>query len=612
MIPPAPLETFTDSRRLLGSNPYFADRGAALEACADCIDPAMLDAWRERVQRARQALHWPEQATFAHVHPGGATLALAAPLDGLFTATEINEWAWEAALHSFSLRAPSPGGRRNGSAFPESPAAPPPASLPHAPGHPAVWDEDEAMATLRELARSESDPALVALANAAHEHHVELLLDDDELALGEGHGARVFPRDPLPDPARIRWSSLHDVPVALVTGTNGKTTTVRLLAAMARAHGWSTGHSCTDGLFVDGRPIAAGDYSGPAGARKVLRQPGVQCAILETARGGILRRGLAMQRAQAAVITNISADHFGRYGVHDLDDLARVKLTVARVLDNGGLLVLNADDATLREHAADVAGTIGWFALDDEHPLLITHRATGGATCGVRDGRVVLTVGGAAQDLGAVVAMPLTVAGVARYNVANILGATLAATALGVPATTIAEVLARFGATHADNPGRLQHWSIAGIDIWLDYAHNPDGLRGLLDVVGVAQRRGRFGLLLGQAGDRSDDDIRELAQVAASHRPDHVVLKDMPAFMRGRAPGEVAAVLRTALAKAGVDGVAPGHAEDEQQGARALLAWACPGDVLVLPVHAKAARVEVSTLLDRLAAMRWAPGQALP
>lgn len=595
MIPPAPPETFTDSRRLLGSNPYFADRGAALEACADCIDPAMLDAWRERVQRARQALHWSEQATFAHVHPGGATLALAAPLDGLFTATEINEWAWEAVLLPFIAW--------------EILESPPPL---HAPGHPAVWDEDEAMATLRELARSESDPALVALANAAHEHRVELLLDDDDFALGEGHGARVFPRDPLPDPARIRWSSLHDVPVALVTGTNGKTTTVRLLAAMARAHGWSTGHSCTDGLFVDGRPIASGDYSGPAGARQVLRQPQVQCAILETARGGILRRGLAMQRAQAAVITNISADHFGRYGVHDLDDLARVKLTVARVLDNGGLLALNADDATLREHAADVAGTIGWFALDDEHPLLARHRTTGGATCGVRDGRVVLTVGGAAQDLGAVVAMPLTVAGAARYNVANILGATLAATALGVPATTIAEVLARFGATHADNPGRLQHWSIAGIDIWLDYAHNPDGLRGLLDVVGVAQRRGGFGLLLGQAGDRSDDDIRELARVAASHRPDHVVLKDMPAFMRGRAPGEVAAVLRAALAKAGVDGVAPGHAEDEQQGARALLAWARPGDVLVLPVHAKAARVEVSTLLDRLAAMRWAPGQALP
>ncbi|MBS0211762.1 MAG: Mur ligase [Proteobacteria bacterium] len=601
---PAP---FTDSRRLLGANPYFAQVGAALEANAATMpldvsgDPlaaanasilsALLDGWRERVARARTVLGWDASAPLhARAHHGGATLALAAPLDGLFTATEINEWAWEATLLSLPQMAPS-------------------LPLPHAPGHPAVWDEDEAMHTLRALARSEANPTLLALAQAAREHRVALLSDDEDIVLGEGHGARVFPLDPLPDPARIRWAALHDVPVALVTGTNGKTTTVRLLAAMARAHGWSTGHSCTDGLFVDGRQLASGDYSGPAGARQVLRQPDVQCAILETARGGILRRGLAMQRAQAAVVTNLSADHYGSYGIYGLDDLARVKLTVARVLDRGGLLALNADDPTLRAHAAEADAALGWFALDDGHPVLVAHRAFGGATCGVRDGRVVLSVGGVAQDLGTVADMPLTVGGAARYNIANILGASLAATALGVPATTIAEVLARFGSTHADNPGRLQHWSLAGVDVWLDYAHNPDGLRGLLDVVGVARRPGRFGLLLGQAGDRSDEDIRELAHVAAHFHPDRVVLKDMPAFMRGRAPGEVAAILRDALQSAGIATDATEYADGEEAGVRALLDWARPGDILVLPVHAKAARAQVSGLLDRMAAMRWVPGQ---
>lgn len=584
---------FTDSRRLLGANPYFAEAGAALEAAVTPVVPAFIEAWRARVTRARAALGWPDAPSFAHPHASGATLALAAPLDQLYTATDINEWAWEAALFSASR-------------------VEPPAACLHAPGFAAAWDEDEALHTLRELARSEANPPLLALAQAAREHRVALLLDEEDLALGEGAGSRVFPRQPLPDPERIRWASLHDVPVALVTGTNGKTTTVRLLAAMARAHGLSTGHSCTDGLFVEGRQLASGDYSGPAGAREVLRQPDVQCAILETARGGILRRGLAMQRAQTAVITNLSADHYGHYGVHDLDDLARVKFTVARVLDRSGLLVLNADDATVRAHAAKVSCTIGWFALDHDHPLLQTHRQAGGATGGVHDGRVLLRIGGTTQDLGAIADMPLTVGGAARYNIANILAATLAATALGVPAATIADVLMRFGAVNADNPGRLQRWSLAGVLVWMDYAHNPDGLRSLLDVIGVAARSGRFGLLLGQAGDRSDADIRELARVAAHYRPDHVVLKDMPAFMRGRAPGEVAAILRESFAESGIRATATAHADDEERGARMLLAWAQPGDILVLPVHAKAARAQVSILLDRMAAMHWAPGQALP
>lgn len=583
---------FSDSRRLLGANPYFAGVGAALEASVVPVKPALIDAWRSRVARVRAALGWPDAAVHARAHEGGATFAFAAPLDQLYAATDVNEWAWLTSAVEAGVDGDYPR-------F-------------HAPAFAAVWDEDEALATLRELARSEANPALLALVQAANDHRVAMLIADQDFALGEGNGARVFPLDPLPDPERIRWCSLHDVPVALVTGTNGKTTTVRLLAAMARAHGWSTGHSCTDGLFVEGRQIASGDYSGPAGAREVLRQPDVQCAILETARGGILRRGLATQRAQAAVITNLSADHYGSYGIYGLDDLARVKLTVARVLEGGGLLVLNADDPTLRAHAGDVTCALGWFALDHDHPLLQAHRSDGGATCAVRDGRVVLGVGGTVQDLGAVADMPLTVAGAARYNIANILAASLAATALGVLATTIAEVLARFGSAHADNPGRLQRWSLAGVEAWLDYAHNPDGLRGLLEVTGVAHREGRFGLLLGQAGDRSDEDIRELARTAARYRPDHVVLKDLPAFMRGRAPGEVANVLRGALVESGIAEGATEYADDEERGARALLAWAQPGDTLVLPVHGKASRAQVSILLDRMAAMHWAPGQPLP
>ncbi|HTD29565.1 MAG TPA: Mur ligase family protein, partial [Xanthomonadaceae bacterium] len=557
-VPNAP--PFADSRRLLGANPYFGGVGAALETQGIAIEAPMLDAWRARVASARREVGWPDGPLFAQSHPGGATLAFAAPLDQLFTATDVNEWALLASAAEVGADADF---------------------VPfHAPGYLAIWDEALAMASLHALAASEASPGLIAIEQAAREHRLALLIDDTRITLGEGGGSRSWPMDPLPDVARIRWSTLHDVPLALVTGTNGKTTTVRLLAAMTRAHGWSTGHSCTDGLFVDGRQIASGDYSGPAGAREVLRQPDVQAAILETARGGILRRGLAVQRAQAAVITNISADHYGAYGVYGLDDLARVKLTVARVLDRSGLLVLNADDKTLRACAEDLFCAIGWFAIDNELDLLESHRASGGATCGVREGHVLLTVGGAIQDLGVVDEMPLSVGGHARYNISNILSASLAATALGVAATTIADVLTRFGAAHADNPGRLQHWSLSGVDVWLDYAHNPDGLRALLNVTGVAHCEGRFGLLLGQAGDRSDDDIRALASIAAAFRPSRVVLKDIAAYMRGRIAGEVAAILRAALVQAGVNADTLEYSDDEERGARALLAWAQPGDTL--------------------------------
>ena len=583
---------FTDSRRLLGANPYFRSVGAALETAGIPADAALLDAWRVRIARVRAALGWPDGPALALAHASGATLAFSAPLDQLFAATDVNEWAWLASAAAAGA----------GAGFARF----------HAPGYAAAWDETLALATLRALAAGEATPGLTALERDAQAHRVALLIDDDALTLGEGCGARTWPLDALPDPDDIDWSALHDVPLALVTGTNGKTTTVRLLAAMARAHGWRTGYSCTDGLFVDAAQIAAGDYSGPAGARSVLRQPDVQAAILETARGGILRRGLAVQSARIAIVTNLSADHYGAYGVHDLDALARVKLAVARVVDHAGLLVLNADDATLRSHAGGHAGTIGWFALDDRNAVLEAHRARGGASCGVRDGRVALVFAGVFHDLGAVDAMPLSAHGLAGYNIANILAASLGAIALGIVPATIVDVLARFGATHADNPGRLQHWSLSGVDVWLDYAHNPDGLRGLLEVSGVQRSHGRFGLLLGQAGDRSDADLGALAAVAASFHPSRVVLKDIAGMLRGRAPGEVAAILREALRAGGIAEDALPYCSDEIEAARALLAWARAGDTVVLPIHGKLARGQVASLLDQLSAVAWHPQQPLP
>lgn len=588
---------FEDSRRLTGSNLFFSSPGAVLEVLGVALDQPLLDAWRSRTERARARLGWGVPGVVARIHASGASLAISAPCDLLFLATEVNEWAWCAAV---AEREP-----QNWAGLEDALYA---VALEDAVGSddvlPPRLEESAAMARFLRLAERERRPELRALLVEAAARDLPYLLDDAELTLGAGHGGRSFSLAALPGVAQIPWQELHDIPTAVVTGSNGKTTTVRLLAACARAHGWQAAYNCTDGVFLNQEALASGDYSGPAGTRQVLRERRCEAAILETARGGILRRGIAITRAQVAVVTNVTSDHFGEYGVHDLNALADVKLSVAAVVKPGGLLVLNAEDGQLRSKVAHLAQrlgvvpALGWFALDADMDVLRAHRAKGGWACGVRAGRMVLEDGNNAHDLGAVDEMPLTIGGYARYNIANLAAAALAASALGIPVALIAEVYARFGAQADDNPGRMMRYDIDGVKVLLDYAHNPDGLRGFL---GVAKKlranTGRLAILLGHAGNRQDADIADLARVAAEVRPDLVVIKEIPTLLRGRAAGEIPRIIRDALLDAGVPGSAILIQNTEFEAAQRALDWARHGDVLGLLVHAPSAREAVLGML---------------
>jgi cyanophycin synthetase len=578
---------FEDSRRLTGANVYFAGCGAALETLgAQARDPVALAAWWMRANAVCEALGWTTTEPVVRVHRSGTSLAFTAPADQLYTATEINEWAWCTSV-----------------AFDDF----------HAPGHPSTRDTASALNTLRLFAAAEGRPDVIALLDAARTHGVPALHDDEALSLGLGVSGQTWAIDALPTIDAVPWPTLGTIPTALVTGSNGKTTTVRLIAAMLRAHGLRTAHSCTDGLFV-GDTVAierleSGDYSGPAGARQLLRRTDVEAAVLETARGGLLRRGLALANADVAVVTNISADHFGEYGVHSVEDLATVKLTVARVVAARGWLVLNAEDALLRRLGPSSAPRVAWFAVD--HAALPAD-AMDVPRCAVRDGHLLLDDGTQTHDLGDIAAMPITLEGRARYNIANTAAAALAASLLKIPVDTIRKVLADFGARHTDNPGRLQHWAFAGIEVFLDYAHNPEGLAGLLEIAQARRGNGRLALMLGQAGNRDDDQVRKLAAVAARFSPDLVVVKDIDGFLRGRAAGEVAQVIRAELLRLGMPEDALPVRLREADAAREALAWARDGDVLVLPVHSLDAKTEVTGLLDALQACDWRPGQPLP
>jgi cyanophycin synthetase len=592
---------FVDSRRLTGSNLFFASTGAVLDVVGVAIDEELLAAWRRRVERAGARLAWVDRQSAARAHAGGVLLAISAPGDQLLLATEVNEWALCAALVE---RDPKRWAGLNDALIAAALDSADDGTNPAVEFAPVV-EESAALARFRRLAALEAVPGMLALLEVAAARALPHFIDDTELTLGAGAGSRSFALRELPSVGEVSWNELSDIPTAIVTGSNGKTTTVRLIAACARAQGWRAGYNCTDGVFIGAETVATGDYSGPAGARLVMRDRRTQAAILEAARGGILRRGLAVARADAAVVTNISSDHFGEYGIDDLAGLADVKLSVAAAVAADGRLILNADDSLLRMKSSELARRYGrrpalaWFALDADQSHLHQFRSQGASTCGVRQGRLCLHHLGSGYDLGAVLSMPLSIGGIATYNVANLAAAALAAITLGIPAALIAAVFARFGERLSDNPGRMMRFEFNGVHVLIDYAHNPDGLRGFLSVANqLRSSTSRLGLLLGHAGNRKDADIAELARVAAGFEPELVVVKEDEAHLRGRAPGEIPRIIRDELLRLGLAESALPVRDTELEAARFALQWAQPGDVLALPLHSPSARAAVVAILE--------------
>jgi UDP-N-acetylmuramyl tripeptide synthase len=341
----------------------------------------------------------------------------------------------------------------------------------------------------------------------------------------------------------------------------------------------------------------------------VLRHVEVETAILETARGGILRRGLPVERADVAVITNIADDHLGEFGVESLPDLADAKLVVAKALDSTGTLVLNADDPLLVDRGRSARCRVSWFSLEPPSPVVTRHLEQGGTAVVVDQGMVVLAEGRRWTPLVPVADIPVTFGGTAVYNVANALAAAAAGAALGLAPEAVASALRRFGNDPEDNPGRANLVELGGVRILLDFAHNPHGWAALVGVARTIPAERRL-VLVGQAGDRNDEAIRALARAAWELEPDHVVVKDMAGYLRGRAPGEVPELLAHEFTRLGLPEASLSRAGPEISGVRRALEWARPGDLLVLAVHED--RRSVLDLFDQLTAAEWRAGDTLP
>src|ERR1700692_1004402 len=247
---------FEDSRRLTGGNLFFASTGAVLDVVAVPIDDALLASWRTKAERAGARLGWSNRRSVARRHAGGVSLAIAAPCDQLFLATEVNEWALCAALTESD---PVRWGYLEEALIAQTIDDSGNTANPAADDMPVI-DESAAFARFQRLAALEVRPQLHTLLETAAARGLAHVLDESELTLGTGAGGRSFSLAALPDVAAVPWAEVHDIPTAIVTGSNGKTTTVRLLAACARAHGWRAGYNCTDGVFLDDESLAVGDY----------------------------------------------------------------------------------------------------------------------------------------------------------------------------------------------------------------------------------------------------------------------------------------------------------------------------------------------------------------
>lgn len=379
------------------------------------------------------------------------------------------------------------------------------------------------------------------------------------------------------------------IPLVAVTGTNGKTTTARLVAHILQHAGGRVGLATTTGVEVAGRVVLRGDYAGPQGAETVLTDPTVTHAVLEVARGGILRRGLGFDACDVALLLNVESDHLGVEGIDTLDDLARLKATVVRALRPGGTAVLNADDPLSVAARGDAPGPVVLFSLRPDSPLVAEHVARGGAAV-TSDGESLLVHRGAGQvRLALWRDVPVTLEGRALFNVQNVLAATAAAVALGVPEPQVARALATFHPTPQQSPGRLNLLERGGVKVLVDYGHNPAALRAIGDLLHRLPARRRVCAGNG-SGNRRDEDLREFGTILAGIY-DEVVLSDPDP--RGRELGETPRLIQEAAVEAGMPPGRIHHAASEEAAMEAALALARPGDLVVLQAddHQLALRV---------------------
>jgi cyanophycin synthetase len=412
------------------------------------------------------------------------------------------------------------------------------------------------------------------------------LVSDDAVDLQQFQDevAAIRASEPGPDdrPVLIEDERRSALTIA-VTGTNGKTTTTRLLAHIFREAGQRVGWSSSSGVYIDGEEVLSGDYSGPRGAERVLTDESVDIAITETARGGILLRGVVSQSVDVSVFTNISPDHLDLQGVRTVEGLAWAKGVITRITRPDGYAILNAADPVIMGATRDIRAQKFLVAREPETPALKTHGANGGLAMTVLDGTMTLFETGIPTAILPIAEIPIASGGAAWFMVENSLFAAAAALAAGATLSQVRDGLRSFENTPEMNPGRLNVFERDGAKVIVDFAHNEAGLAALLEFGrSKCADRGRLFAIIGTAGDRNDASLVEIGRLATLDA-DFVIAKGTEHYLRGRSPSE--------LMELYLRGIASGRSvpyetsENELTAVQRALELAAPGDVIAVMAH---------------------------
>ena len=535
-----------ESRRLTGAN-FFCNEPAAIIDAEISVEgqDEVIKTWQSVVELLHRNLQLPIPKIGYRIHDKGQSLYFTAPIDALYSAIELGELALQIALGEVSSD-----------------------SLP------------EHEMTLKKLFDEEARPDLLLMQHESVARDVPFLWDDDFVSLGFGKYSRTWDVDEMPGIEALDWGEFNKIPLAIITGTNGKSTTTRLCNQILKTAGKTVGFSSTDGIWAGEKCLDEGDYSGPGGAREVLRNHDIDAAILEVARGGLLRRGLGAARADVALITNVAEDHLGEYGVNTLEELIEAKFIVRKAVSGSGTLLLNADDPGVVLFAENLEQDIVWFSLDRNSAVIQSQIELGNPAFFLEGGHLCVSESDQTRKICPIEEIPITLNGAARHNVTNALAASALCWLLGVSVDGIRDGLTTFDGNR-DNPGRGNLRQIGGVSIMVDFAHNPHGLNAVVDTLLQLPAKRRL-VMLGHAGDRSDEDIEHLTRVAHRLNPDVVVIFELEEYLRGRSHGEIPGIITRTLVSHDFPVESILQATDPVDGTNQALAWAEEGDFLLL------------------------------
>ncbi len=465
------------------------------------------------------------------------------------------------------------------------------------------YSHDEALfAAIDERKREEPPLALLQLYAEAQVRGLPFLPHGDgKITIGSGARGWTFDaaETALGLPVQPPWERIGAVPIIAVSGTNGKTTTTRLIAHVLAGLGLRVGRTDTDGIWIGNQQVEEGDWAGFGGARRVLTDPGVDIAVLELSRGGILRRGLGFAACDVGVVTNIAADHLGELGVESLEQMALVKGVVIRATT--GLAVLNADDPLVLDLGELATAPVCMFSADPGNQAVHEYLAAGGAAVTAGDDGIEIMFD---TQRGRIPFddIPLTFGGAARHNTSNVAAAIAACLGVGVGVDAVSAALRTFTPDAAHNVNRLNYFARDGIAVVFDYAHNVAGLATLIQfgrrLLERAGGKGRLLLVLGGPGDRPDEQIRAQGQLAGA-AADRLLLHEEERYLRGRELGETTALYRAGALAAGLDETKLVVHADELAALGDVLGDARSGDVVLVAAHARRA-----DMLERLEAWR--------